>query len=1270
MQGRKNKLRILRLYVFFVCFAFVSCGISIESLWRFENFPMRIRNLFSFVAALILCVGACTADLLGQGTDLGTIRGTVTDSSGALVPNAQVEISDLATGTSRKITTDEHGNFQTVAVPSGHYKASVTAPGFGTSVVNGIVVNGSDVATANATLRPSGDSTTVEVSSEATVLDTQDQTLSQTLTSNTIIELPRDSRDIYSFLYINPNITQSDEPGNFKFIGAQSYGASFSVDGLRSNGGIFGQATASQPSLEAVGDLNVLSSTFSAEYAGIANVRVTTKRGGSTYHGSAFYNNKNSALSSWKLADKDTLANFAPTVFQPEFNKPFFNITDVGGSVGGPIPKLKNTWFFAAYEHNTTIEPSSASSTTLPHPTLLAGDFSLMDDASKPSVGSAVLSPSEIANDTVGGLGQQFIRIPDRLLNPVTTKLISLYFPKVGDTAPINSTTGTVSPHYTTSVPGRSGQDEGTLRVDHDFTDNDRVYGVYHGSAQNIALNPVVNVFTGLGLSQTDRRNNTVSLSYTHVFSSKLVNEARGGFNKQHLYTHSNTTLGSFLTSIGFSDADVAAVGAVVGPHELDTRGHLAVTLGKFQAFSNGGRNTDRPADQDIITFGDTLSWALGRHSLKIGGDFVRNQAIDGFAVNRGNVRGLVTYSGTGANALARFLQGQPADSVGFVNQPRPPMDVHNWESGYFVQDDFRVNAHLTLNLGMRYDLIDPFVENHDLMANLDPNYRDSTTGQVGRFIIPSTKTLQYLDPNIIAFGYVLASQSGLDVGRGLVKTDKTGYGPRVGLAYQINDRTVVRGGYGIYYPTSAAQGIRDPIATNPFNQSRTKKTVAGGAPLSGWPSGGSSGTSPLSGGTLSGFGNTPSANYVPIDLKNPRVQQWNATVERQLPWLSSIRLSYIGAHESGQIVGHDLNMIQPSDNPFGTTTGDGVTPCDPLNNGDCAYSDDDNARLKIPALGDYVTGFGNVGHSLTNSFQAQAQRQARNLTFSVAYTFLDQKSSGLDVGNSSLGGDAYNPFQPDSDYGPDSFVSRHRVVAYGIFDLPFGHGRQFLAKSSRVVDAAFGGWQATTNMFFKTGTGFTPFYDCGDCDPVTPGNVASGTLDAVGDFNATSVRAVINGGTRSGVPSGFFWNPSAFTLPSMGASLYTQPGVAVRNALYGPSTYGVNLGVHKSFAFGERVALQIGADINNVLNHPMLSPDISDGGGCEGCFANVGTFYLTVDQSTPGTPGNAPKVNPVDMTDPDQFSPNPDFGHLFRSYDQEGITSNRQIRLRGRITF
>jgi hypothetical protein len=1239
---------------------------------------MKSRNLILLLAVLILGIGTSTANLFAQGTDLGTIRGTVTDSSGAMVPNAQVDIIDLSTLTPHRVVTNNSGDFAAAALPSGKYKATVNAPGFGTATVENIVLAGSDSVSANVVLRASA-STSVEVSADAPLINTENQTLSETMTSRAIIDLPRDSRDIYSFLYINPNITQSDEPGDFKFIGAQSYGASFSVDGQRSNGGIFGQATQSQPSLEAVGDLNVMSNAFSAEYAGIANVRVTTKRGGAGYHGSIFYNNKNSALGAWSLADKDTLFNFAPTVFQPTFNKPFFNITDVGGSVGGPIPKLKNTWFFTAYEHNSTIEPSSSSSSTLPHPSLLAGDFSLMNDATKPVVGDAVLTPEEILNDTItttdpdtGQTTQRFIKIPQRLLNPVTTKLIDVYFPKVGLTAPINPSLGTIAPHFTTSVPGHGSQDEGTVRIDHNFSDSNRIFGVYHVSAQNTALNPVVPIFTGLGLSQTDRKNHTVSLSYAHVFTPNIVNELRGGFNKQHLYTHSNTTMSGFLSSIGFSDADTAALGSVIGPDELNTRGHLAVTIGRFQAFSNGGRNTDRPADQNLATFGDTLSWSLGRHNLKIGVDFVRNQALDGFAVNRGNVRGLVTYSGSGADALARFLRGDAADSVSYVNLPRPAMDVHNWESGYFVQDDFRVNPRLTLNLGLRYDLITPFVDKNDLMANLDPNFRDPSTGQLGRFVIPSTKTLKYLDPNIVNFGYVLADQSGLGVGRGLVQTYKGGIGPRVGLAYQLNPRTVLRGGYGLYYPTSAAQGIRDPLATNTFNQARTKRQVsatdpAGSQPLLGWPN-------PMSGGIVKGFGNTPSANYVPVDLKNPRIQQWNATFERELPWQSSFRASYIGSQQSGQIVGRDLNMIPPSDDPFGTTTGDGVTPCDPSGNinpdNSCSTSPADLARLKIPALGDYVTGFGNVGHSLTSSFQAQAQRQANGFMFSLAYTFLDQNSSGLDVGNSSLGGGAYNPFSPDSDYGPDSFTSRHRIVAYGIFDLPFGRGKTYLSSSSRWMDALVGGWQASTNWFFKTGVGFTPFYVCDDCDPVVPGNVASGALDAVGDFNATSVRAVINGNVRGGTPSGFFWNSNAFSLPSMGGDLFTQPGIAVRNAIYGPSMWGANLGVHKSFHINDRIAVQLGADVNNIFNHPMLSPDQGDGGGCEGCFANVGSFTLMVDQSATVTPGHQPKILPIDTTDENQYRPNPDFGHLFRSYQQEGIDSNRSFRLRGRITF
>ena len=741
----------------------------------------------------------------------------------------------------------------------------------------------------------------------------------------------------------------------------------------------------------------------------------------------------------------------------------------------------------------------------------------------------------------------------------------------------------------------------------------------------------VVRPFTGLGLTHTDRQNNTLSLSYSHVFSSSIVNEARGGFNKQHLFTHSNTTLKGFLSSIGFSDADIEAYGAVVGPQELNTFGHMAVSFGSgFQAFSNGGRNTDRPMDQDLITFGDTLTWSHGRHSIKAGADFVYNDAVDGFALNRGSPRGAITYAGSGPNALASFLQGLGPRSATFVNQPRPPMDVSNWETGYFVQDDFRVSHRLTLNLGMRYEFFTPFVDKNDLMANFDPNYNNATLGHPGRFVIPSTKTLKYLDPNIVDVWLHAGERCG------------PGRGTRPGAHGQDRLRTARGRGLHAVVEERAARwvwALLSDVGGAGDSGSDCHEPVQQRAhdnnPTGGWPTAGeTAGTSPITGGTLKPFGNTPTANYVPVNLRNPRTQQWNATYEQQIPWQSSIRFSYIGAKQTGQIVGRDINMIAPSDNPFGTTVGDGVTPCDPINNGDCAYSDADSARLKFPALGDYVLGYGNLGHSLTKSFQTQVQRQAKSIFFSLAYTYLDQNSSGLDLGNSSLGGAAYNPFQPDSDYGPESFTSRHRIVGNGVFDMPVGHGHRYLNNSSKFADAIVGGWQATTNLFVKSGTPYTPFWFCDDCDPVMPGNIASGAIDAVGDFNGPSFRPVVTGNYKK-APSGYQWDAAGFGLPSIGSDLYTQAGVVKRNALMGPGTFGMNLGLHKSFHLFERASLQVGADFDNVFNHPMKAPDENDGGG-GGTFAMLGDFFLGVDQTTPPAPGQQPALLPIDANPDD----------------------------------
>ena len=1214
---------------------------------------MTLRSITALVAALILGFGSLPTTLHAQGTDLGTIRGTVTDASGAQVPNATVEVTDISTQITRVLKSGGHGTFEAAALPSGKYRVSVKAPGFATAVVQNVSLSGSDAANADVVLRASAD-TSIQVTSEASTINTDDSTLSETLTPTAIIELPRDTRDIYSFLYLNPNVTQSGVSGDFKFLGAQSYGASFSVDGQRSNGGIFGQQTQSKPSLESVGEFNVLSNGFSAEYAGIANVRVSTKRGGSGFHGSVFYNNKNSALAAWTIADKNAAASFAPSAFQPHYPNPFFNVTDAGASVGGPIPHLKKTFFFAAYEHDWTAQPSSTSRVnSLPHPSLIAGDFSRLSDSAKPAVpAGTVLSASEIATDTVGGLGKQFITIPQRLLNPVVQKLFSVYYPPIGLSAPIDPATGRV-PGYQTSIPGHSGQNLADLRIDHDFSDSNRVYGVYHGGSENDALRDVVSPLTGLGLSKTDRLNNTASLSYTHMFSQHIVNEARGGFNRQYLYTHSNTTVRSFLQSIGFSDADIAAYGSVVGAGELETHGQPAINISNFTGVGNGGRNTDRPLSQNLITFGDTLTWWLGRHNVRFGADVVRNAAVDGFASGRGSPRGAMTYTGRGTSGLVNLLLGAPPNSATFIAEPRPPTDVYNWETGYFVQDDFRVSDHLTLNIGLRYDLFTPFVENNDLLANFSPDLTNPATGTKGMYILPSTKTLKYVDPSIIAFGYVLAGQSGLGIGRSLVRTDKTDINPRFGAAYRIGDKAVVRGGYGMFTPTSSAHVIRDPIATNPFNQTYTKRTVAGSPPLQGWPTvGEASGMSPNAGGATSGFGNTPSANSVPAGLRNPRLQQWNATFEQQLPYASSIRLSYIGAFINGEIVGHDLDMLPPSDNLFGVTTGDGSTICDPTN-GDCAYSPADKARLPFAALGDYVTQFGNNGHGLTTSFQAQIQRQSRGLTLSVAYTYLQQKSTGVDTDNDSLGGVAYNPFQPQSDYGQDSFVSRHRVVAYGVLDLPVGRGQHFGSNMSGLADAFVGGWQTSFNMFAKTGTGFTPFYYCGDCDPVMPGNIASSAVDAVGDFNG-GIRPTQIGNPKSGAGN-LQWNPAAFGFPDVGSTFFSNPKNVRRNSLLGPGTYGINLGLHKSFSITERLQFQLGADIDNLFNHPLLSPD-SNGSDD---FSNLGTFNIHLDPKTGA-------IQPLST----EYIPNPDFGLKYQSYTQEGVDNRRSIRLRGRITF
>lgn len=1199
----------------------------------------RIASLFLAVAAFI-----APARLWGQGTDLGTIRGSVTDVSGARVPNATVTITDLGTQSVKTFTTSELGEYEATGLKSGSYKVAFSATGFNTLEIGGVVLRPSDTARLDGHLVIGRANEVVVVKEEAPMVQTDNPTVGGSLNNEQVTNLPRDSRDYASFLYLSPNITQSNSSGTFKFLGAQSYGASFSLDGQRTNGGVSGSPTTSEPSLEAIGEITVLSNNFTAEYAGIANIRITTKRGESQYHGSAFWDNKNSALAAWDMRDKNGQAAFTPTAATAHYPNPYFNLNEFGGAFSGPLPKIKNTYFLATYERQYFNNPVYIRNTKLPHPSLLAGDFTKVADSVKPLVPAGVtLTAAEIAQNTLNGAGQRFTVIPQRLINPTTAKLIQTYFPQISTDAPINAANGRLT-EFSTNLPGTSVRNLGTVRVDHDFREADRIYVVYNAQSQVFANSSVAAPFTALGLTQNDRRNDTVSISEIHMFAPTVINEARGGFNRVPFLRHSNTNMRDFLTSIGFNDADIKAYGDVITPSALDTYGHPAINLGSnFQSLGNGGRNTYRPFDQSLVTFGNTLTWLKGKHTFKAGADAVYNAAKDGFTSGRGNPRGLINYSGAGTDPLARFEMGLPANTVSFVNQFRPPMDVHNWEQGYFVQDDFKVHPRLTLNIGLRYEIVTPFTESNNLMVNFDPTF--SGNGKLGQFVVPSAETLKYVDPRFIEYGVVTADKLGLP--RSLVRTDYGSIAPRIGLAWRVTDKTVIRGGYGMFYPTSAAQGIRDPLATNSFQVGLTKNNTAD-SPLSGWP-GAAHGTSPMSGGSLNALSGIISGNYVPFDLKQPRIHQYNVTVERELGWQTGLRVSYLGTTMQRLISGTDSNMIPASDNPMATTTGDGVTPCTP-DDGDCTYSPSDLKRLPFPGLGSYQTAFSNYGHGRSHAFQTEVKRRfSGGLMLNASYTYLDQKSTAPDTGNSSLGGTAYNQFNPDADYGMDAFTSRHRFITYGVLQTPFGRNAKYGSGMSRLADVFAGGWQISWQAFAKSGTGFSPFWLCDNCDPIMPGNVASGAVDATGGFYGTAFRPIVTGDPN--VKSGDrIWNPDAFGLMPLGADLFSNPKVAVRNLLTGPGTFGLNMGVHKTFRFGERVRAELGADMNNILNHPLKSPDNYD-------IGSLGNFTLKVNPTT-----LKPEIQDVQT--------NPDFGRLLTSYSQDGVDSRRTVRLKLRISF
>jgi hypothetical protein len=1073
---------------------------------------MRTRHIV--LSVLLLAVAAP----LGAQSFLGTLRGTVVDPQGAPVQGAAVLVTDEATNTPRSIDTDAEGRYEAANLKPGLYRVEVVTPNFKKFEQTGVVVRAAGIALVDVSLQVGGVAETVTVSGTAGNNITLDsQAISRGLDEQQLHDLPRNSRDIQSFLLLNPNVVGgSDDP---QFLGAKTYGVSYIQDGQASTNAIFGTVGNSAPGLDAVEEVQVLSNSYSAEYGGLAGVVVTTKRGGLQYRGTSFYDFNSNGLNA--LTYNQTLAGVSRSDPNSETHEYRW-----GASLGGPLFGDK-LFFYGNYEgsNNQAIYGGGRSS-AVPTAAMRAGDFR----------GTAIHPKDPLT-------GQPFPDqvIPAGRIDPAATKIMNFFYP-----LPNQGTAASGYGIYQEFVPETQRRERGDVRLDSNPTQNDSVFlrGSYQHRNPTGVTFEAGNVLTNMPI--LDSQLNTASAigGWTRIFGPTVVNEFRTGFNYDNSKRQSNFIAGQVASELGVESA----------PSKVDSLGFpsFQFTAGTFRPLNiaDQGRNVNRTLRQDAFSISDNLSWIKGAHSLKTGGLFTRNMANDGFGIGVNN-RGLYRFNGkqTG-NAFTDFLLGLPQDARDQVTS-RGPLQGHSSDFAVFGQDDWKINKSLTLFLGLRYEVVGIWHEDSDLVANFLP-----VDG--GHHVVPNDQVAAKLPPGLIALGRTeTASQAGLP--NTLLFADKNNFSPRVGFAWRLDEsnKTVLRGGFGLFHPTVAVQGIRDLLATNEFRYT----TAWSGGTLDHAFSGGTPFTDPAA------YGN----QGIDPHLQAPDIYQYNLTLEREIGGGMGLRVSYIGSTMRKLLVDRDYNTMPVSTVPF-----DNSNP-------------DDLARLPFAPYGLYMDIVQNTGSGQYHSGQFELTRRWKNgLAFDVAYTLAHSDSNAPDTGNSTIGPVQFDPYDIEKDRGPDPNVVKHRVTANATWDVPFGHGRKHGANMPAWTDALFGGWTVSTIVQARSGQNLTPFFST--YYTTSPWNTGK-PLDGLGNNFCCAWRPDQIKDPNVNGPRDAFFDQTAYAVPAPGVL-----GNAKKGSLKGPGTWVANFAFYKDVFRHDNFRLQFSAMMDNAFNHPQFFPGYGSG--------------------------------------------------------------------------
>ena len=1110
-------------------------------------------------ALLTLVCGVTHAQTLGE------ITGVVQDASGALIPNASVTATNNATNVARTTLTNSSGLYSFPGLVPGTYDVKVTAPGFETAVRANIVLQVQQTARVDFTMQVGQAVQTIEVAANAALLNTDNATVGTVIEEQRIMDLPLNGRSYFSLVALSPGVTTGFVPAaqaagrlggsrsalTIAVTGGRSTWENFTLDGI-TNTDIDFNTYILQPSVDALQEFKVQSGIYPAEFGrALGQVNAATKPGTNEYHGAAWEFLRNDKLDAtpYDFASATRSATNPPPVKAP------YRQNQYGYELGGPVrvPKLfngKNRLFFMSnFEEYNSRQTNPQIITTLPQ-AMRAGDFS-----SLLSSGYVLADPLSRSGNTPAEVAQSQSFFPGNIIpasriSPQSALLMEKWYPLPN--LP-QLTPGLPFHNYQYGLRIPLDKDTLTTRIDFNESAKSQWFGRYSWNDESTLEN--TGQITDDGETLYTRAGQWV-LSNVRTFSPAKVNEARFGYN---------SLFNNITQQLAGKENVNQELGMPVKPADPNSYGIPNIALS--QNLASFGNPTSSPfqIDDKYFQWVDNFSWVIGKHSLRMGGEYrynmfpqVGNEFPRGQFYFDSQYTNAVTPTGGGNGGYtgADFLLGDTYDAIVAVSLARA--DFRNSEWATYLDDTWRIHPHVTVSLGLRWEVAQPLLDKDGLEPNVQlqqplPNQADvPDLSKHPVFVRTGTGDFYQginfrYEPYWAANGGVAGSpplQTVRDgrMGSRLINTNYHDFAPRVGIAWSPSDKWSVRTGFGIFYSMESKNSIFD-LSRGMGGRATTLAPSTWAAPTF----------------TYTNFLNTASLPVtIPVGLTWGAAQhlpdsssmQYIFNVQRRLGQSTTVEADYTGS--VSRHLAYLLDENQGIVNPLLPAV----------------------QRLPYPEWGasgiQYLMADANGNY---NAFSVKlTQRFANNLDSLLAYTW----AKSLDD-TSNIRGTVGADFSPQNalcptkcEYGPSDFNIPQRFVASVLYTLPFGKGQRFLNHGG-VVNQVIGGWQVSTITTLQSG---------GVVDTSSWDSAGTNFISNATRLDCTGLSPVLPGNNQNG-----WYNPAAFSNTVAGTF-----GNCGRNNLRGPWLGNEDVSIVKYFRIAERKTLEFRTEMFNAPNHVELN--------------------------------------------------------------------------------